>query len=104
MMNNNDSTVRGYDKTALVLDPLDNVAVALVPLQKGDRCVIRFPDRLDELTAEEAIEFGHKIALKDFEANEPVMKYGEEIGKMCTAIHKGCWIHNHNMYCERGLK
>lgn len=100
----NDFTVSGDDKTALVLDPLDNVAVALASLLKGDRCVIRFPDRYEELIAEEDIEFGHKIALKDFKTNEPVMKYGEEIGKMSAALHKGCWVHNHNMYCERGLK
>ncbi|TBL77854.1 UxaA family hydrolase [Paenibacillus thalictri] len=92
-------------KTALVLDPRDNVAVALTALHQGDRCTVRYPeDRHEKITAVETIAFGHKIALRDFQEHEPVLKYGEEIGKMSAPLRKGGWVHNHNMYCERGLK
>lgn len=92
------------EKTALVLDPSDNVAVALTVLKKGDFCSVRFENDLLDVEVIEDIDFGHKFALGSIGQDEPVLKYGEEIGKMKETIAKGGWIHNHNMYCERGLK
>jgi len=92
------------EKTALVLDPRDNVAVALTALKAGDRCIVRYEDRNEEIEVMEDIEFGHKVTLTSLGKDEPVLKYGEEIGKMKVPIGKGRWVHNHNMYCERGLK
>lgn len=91
-------------KTALVIDNADNVAVALTDLTKGDECVARFGDREEVITVLEDISFGHKFALCTIKENESVLKYGEEIGKMNVEVQKGEYIHNHNMYCERGMK
>ncbi len=91
-------------KTALVLDPKDNVAIALTDLAAGDVCTVAEDGgNKYEATVVEKIAFGHKFALADLAANAPVLKYGEEIGKMKVAIKKGAWIHVHNMYCERGM-
>lgn len=92
-------------KAALVLDQKDNVGVALIDLTAGDVCtVIEDSGKKYEVTVVEDIAFGHKFALIDFAKDQPVYKYGEEIGKMKTALPKGGWIHNHNMYCDRGMK
>ena len=40
----------------------------------------------------------------DLKKGDPVIKYGEEIGRMLIDAPKGTWIHNHNMGCERGTK
>ena len=91
-------------KTALVLDPKDNVAIALTDLEAGDVCTVAEDSgNKYDATVVEKIPFGHKFALADLAANAPVYKYGEEIGKMKVAIKKGAWIHIHNMYCERGM-
>ena len=92
-------------KTALVLDQKDNVGVALTDLAAGESCtVVEDGGRQYDLTVVENIPFGHKFALVDFITDQPVFKYGEEIGKMKTTLAKGGWIHNHNMYCDRGMK
>ena len=91
-------------KAALVIDSSDNVAVALTDLKKGDNCLVRYNDREEYVNVLEDITFGHKFALVDIGKDETVYKYGEEIGKMSVPIKKGGYIHNHNMYCERGMK
>jgi altronate dehydratase small subunit len=92
------------EKTALVIDLKDNVAVALTDLSEGDLCKVRTGERVETVTVTEDIGFGHKLALQSIGENESVLKYGEEIGKMKAAVVKGGWIHSHNMYCERGMK
>jgi altronate dehydratase len=91
-------------KTALVIDESDNVAVALTDLKEGDECLVRFSDREEVVKVMEDITFGHKFALVDIEKDESVIKYGEEIGRMMVFVKKGGYIHNHNMYCDRGMK
>ena len=91
-------------KTALKLDEKDNVAVALADLVAGDPCLVTDDaGKKLEMVVAENIAFGHKFALIDIGQDAAVYKYGEEIGQMKVAIKKGAWIHNHNMYCERGM-
>lgn len=91
-------------KTALVIDDSDNVAVALTDLEQGDDCEVRFGNRVEVVTVLEDITFGHKFALVDIGKGESVLKYGEEIGRLREFVKKGGYIHNHNMYCDRGMK
>lgn len=92
-------------KTALVLDPKDNVGVALTDLLTGDACkVVEDGGKEYQVTVVEDVPFGHKFALADLKKDEAVFKYGEEIGKMKVELKKGGWIHVHNMYCDRGMK
>ncbi|PZE22133.1 UxaA family hydrolase [Paenibacillus xerothermodurans] len=103
-MNRADTTDHNDQKTALVIDPKDNVAVALTDFSKGDECTVITGEHQRLITVIEDIAFGHKLAIKPIEENESVLKYGEEIGKMCVSVAAGAWIHSHNMYCERGMK
>jgi altronate dehydratase small subunit len=89
-------------RSILIIDPADNVAVALKDLKEGDECFVDGSTHTEWIRLLEDIPFGHKLAIKSMKENESVLKYGEEIGKLKTAIEKGGWIHTHNLYCERG--
>lgn len=94
--------VNHEEKSAFVIHPTDNVAVALIELNAGEFCTVRIGDQFIKMQVIEDIPFGHKFSLKPLTENESVYKYGEEIGKMINSVEMGSWIHTHNMYCERG--
>jgi altronate dehydratase small subunit len=48
------------------------------------------------------IPFGHKFATRDIPCHEPVIKYGESIGRATKAIKTGEHVHVHNVESERG--
>ena len=50
----------------------------------------------------EFIPFAHKFALKDIEAGQPIIKYGEIIGIATAGIKKGQHVHVHNLESCRG--
>lgn len=87
---------------ALQIHPNDNVAVVLSEIKQGEEITVNTENGLTNLQAKDAIPFGHKIALKELQADIPVIKYGEEIGKAESFIAAGQWVHLHNVYCERG--
>jgi len=87
---------------ALKIDARDNCAVLLADVGEGEPVEVRTDAGLVTLSARCAIAFGHKIALVGLAADQPVIKYGEEIGRARTAIHGGDWIHLHNVTCRRG--
>jgi altronate dehydratase small subunit len=89
-------------RSILIIDPADNVAVALKDLKEGDECFVDGTGQQKRIRILEDIPFGHKLAIRTMQKNESVLKYGEEIGKLLTAVDKGGWIHTHNLYCERG--
>jgi len=80
------------------MNPKDNVGVLLEQAATGDTC--SYDGNSIEMAAD--IEFGHKMALIDIPTNERVIKYGHEIGYAEKEIHKGEWVHTHNMGCRRG--
>lgn len=49
------------------------------------------------LAGDDKIPAGHKFALKDINKGEPVVKYGEIIGRATCDIKKGDWVHTHNV-------
>ncbi|MCL2122918.1 MAG: UxaA family hydrolase [Desulfovibrionaceae bacterium] len=103
-MTGNDFLRMGGKKTAIVIHKDDNVAVTLADVQAGEECVIREENGGQyTLHARDAVAFGHKIALAGLKKDDPVFKYGEEIGKMKEPVAKGGWIHSHNISCERGM-
>lgn len=71
------------------INPKDNVAVALRPIQKGTVFA--------GITANSDIPQGHKMALQSMEENDQVMKYGFSIGHATASIVPGDWVHTHNM-------
>lgn len=71
----------------------DSVAVALENLEAGGTYNIDS----QSLTLVDNIPFGHKVALKDIEKGEDVIKYGQPIGHALTKIKTGEHVHTHNI-------
>jgi hypothetical protein len=87
---------------ALKIHPRDNVAVVLADVGPGEEINVATDGEEIRLRARQAIAFGHKIALADLAPDQPIIKYGEEIGRAQTDICAGDWIHLHNLACRRG--
>lgn len=78
----------------IIINPDDNVAVALEEIHPGDP--IRLPDGTS-LRALAHIPYSHKAALRDIKQGGVIIKYGEIIGTAITAISQGEWVHTHNL-------
>lgn len=76
----------------------DDVAVALHDLQPGVH-----PGRAARggkrfaIPVSEPLSAGHKVALRDMEAGQPVRKSGMSIGIATTDIAAGSHVHVHNL-------
>lgn len=73
----------------LRIHPADNVAVALAPLEPGQRA--------DGTVVRDPIAQGHKVALTAIACGDPVLKYGLPIGRATRAIAAGEHVHVHNL-------
>lgn len=81
----------------------DNVATALDDISPGEVTVVGETD-MPGLEAAECITRGHKIALRDIQSGEDIVKYGVCIGRATMRIEAGTWVHLHNIrsvYDER---
>ena len=87
-------------RKSLMINPTDSVVMLPEDGKKGDTV----QTVKGEITLLEDIEFAHKVLIVDLKKDEPVIKYGEEIGFMLQDAAAGTWIHNHIMGCERGKK
>lgn len=87
---------------ALKINPRDNVAVVLADVNPGEEIVVTTDEKVVHIEARQAIPFGHKIALTDLGSDQPIIKYGEEIGRAQGKIGAGDWVHLHNLTCRRG--
>lgn len=75
------------------IHPADNVAVALEDLAPGEVLTVDG----QAVTAAQAIQRGHKIALTLIPAGAPIVKYGCAIGLAEENIAPGQWVHVHNV-------
>ncbi len=75
-------------KQTIIINPLDNVAVALCNLQKGGI--------YEGVTLAEDVAKGHKFALRDIKQGENIIKYGSPIACATADIKKGSHVHTHN--------
>lgn len=71
----------------------DNVAVTLATLSKGFRIDVNGK----QITLEEEIPSGHKVALTDLKKGDLVIKYGFPIGHTLQAIPAGHWVNKKNI-------
>ena len=71
------------------IHPKDTVAVALRDVPAGTV--------FSGVTTYEPIPRGHKMALKQMGAGDPVVKYGFPIGHASKGIAPGSWVHTHNV-------
>ncbi len=81
--------------SVIVLHPSDSVAIARVPLQLGQ--TIQIPE---EIFVSAEIPAGHKLAIREIQAGQPVYRYGNVIGFASVAIHVGEHVHTHNLTYE----
>jgi len=87
---------------ALRINIRDNCAVLLADVKRGETVEVQTLTGTVCLAARQDIAVGHKIALVSLGVDQPIVKYGEEIGRAGAAIQAGGWIHLHNVICRRG--
>jgi altronate hydrolase len=73
----------------LLLNPQDNVAVALGNLDVGT-------DTAEGVRTIKRVPKGHKFAVRTISAGETIVKFGQIIGRAKVEIPAGDWVHEHN--------
>src|SRR5579863_9600419 len=84
------------ENSAIHLNPLDNVAIARVPLSAGQKL------RIDGVPVEvlDPVPAGHKVAIARIQPSEVVHRYGQVIGRAKELIEPGRHVHTHNVSFE----
>jgi (2R)-sulfolactate sulfo-lyase subunit alpha len=87
----------------LAHEKADNVGVATVDIKAGETAQGLFMDTQEkiEMKVLQEIPLGHKIALTDLKVEEPVIKYGHDIGKVVADIKAGEHVHIQNLKTRR---
>jgi (2R)-sulfolactate sulfo-lyase subunit alpha len=88
----------------IVHDKQDTVGVVVVEDVKPGMELTGWIMETDEtvtLQAQDAVPLGHKVALKEIQAGDTLLKYGNDIGKAVAAIGKGRHAHVHNVKTKR---
>jgi altronate dehydratase len=93
----------GRRSKAILINEKDNVATALEPLEAGTTVTLEIAGRIERVRISSAIPAGHKVALRQIDAGEDVLKYGEPIGQAVGRITLGEHVHVHNV-ASRGKK
>ena len=75
-------------KSYIQIHPNDNVVVALTALPRGTQIEVG----TSTVICKEDIPEGHKIAIKNLQPEEQIIKYGFAIGKATHSIAKGSWV------------
>ena len=70
-------------KTTIIINPRDNVAVALEDLGQGGEARAASGEAF---RTTEKIPYSHKVALREIRQGEAVIKYGEVIGTLNPVI------------------
>ncbi len=91
-------------KPAFILNEKDNVATALMDLERGTRIEDGVGGRKVSVVVAENIAFGHKLALEKLARGDKIIKYGEVIGQATADIAPGAHVHVHNVESLRGRK
>jgi altronate dehydratase small subunit len=81
------------DPRLLLLDPADNVLVAIQTLEAGDVLTVAG----QRVTVPQRLTLGHKLAASAIRAGEKIRKYRVPIGSATRDIAVGEHVHLHNM-------
>src|SRR6266700_2304351 len=86
-------------EAAVLLQPSDDVAIARMPLGRG--VVLRLPPGTagdgELVEVKQRIQSGHKLAIRDVQQGQPVLRYGSIIGFATQPIQAGSHVHTHNL-------
>jgi altronate dehydratase len=88
------------DEVAVVLNPVDAVAIAKQPLLP--KTLLRTPD--GDVRVAQLIPPGHKVALRAVPVGGEVRRYGQIIGFATKPISPGDHVHSHNLSVGEGLE
>ncbi len=89
-------------RALIVINKKDNVATALIALEKGIQIQIVIDSTKLKITPRQFIAFGHKLAIMKIPVGKGVIKYGEIIGRAICEIEVGDHVHVHNVESQRG--
>ena len=81
---------------AILVNDKDNVVTAVLDFKKGGEVTCRVGSETRQIKTNEAIPYGHKIALTRIAKGSAIIKYGEMIGRAKSDIQPGEWVHTHN--------
>ncbi|MGI3901374.1 MAG: UxaA family hydrolase [Janthinobacterium lividum] len=84
--------MQGYESSLVVLNALDDVAVARTSLEAGTTVA--------GVTTSARIPLGHKVATRAVRSGQPVRKYGQVIGFATRDIEVGDHVHTENVAME----
>lgn len=87
---------------AILINPGDNVAVAITEITAGTIARIKGDDFEGTCTVSDNVPFGHKFALADMAEGDVVYKYGASIGVTTRPVHKGERVDHNNIVGLRG--
>src|SRR6476469_7420349 len=100
MMGRAPSEPVALDEVAVVLNPVDAVAIAKQPLLP--KTILRTAD--GNVRVAQLIPPGHKVALRAVPVGGEVRRYGQIIGFATKAIAPGEHVHSHNLSVGEGLE
>ena len=88
---------------ALMHTPDDDVAVVVQDVARGTsvQAVTLEGDKIATVDAVDDVPLGHKIAVRDLDAEKDVVKYGRSIGRATQPIKAGAHVHTHNIKSKR---
>ena len=81
----------------VVMNAKDSVATAIENLEAGTELNLDYQGQPLLLKLVSNIAFGHKVALRDINKGEIIVKYGESIGIATQDIAKGEHAHTQNI-------
>jgi altronate dehydratase small subunit len=87
---------------AIVMKAKDNVCTVIEAIAPGMEVGMEIGGEKVSVRATEAIPVGHKLAIRDINRGEIIMKYGEVIGRATQNIQIGRHVHVHNLESCRG--
>ena len=88
----------------IVHDEDDSVGVVTVEGVKANDTIsgwIMAQDVLIDIKINQDIPIGHKLAIKDLNEDDTVIKYGVDIGRTISKIAVGDHLHVHNVKTKR---
>jgi hypothetical protein len=77
----------------ILLHPTDNVLIVRKTIEAGEKIMVNGAP----IVYTKEIALGHKIAARDINKGEEIIKYGVPIGSATETIPAGAHIHLHNM-------
>ena len=80
---------------AVMLNPGDNIGVALVELKPGAK--VKIYGREVRVKLAESIPYQHKFSVIPIDSGKEIIKDGVVIGKATQDIEQGQHVHTHNM-------